>query len=134
MKPQIIERYDGGDVRSAPASGETLSPAAFPGLRRLAGMTLITTDGTTLLGADDKAGRAEIMTALEAARHRRQRPRTGSSASPSRQDEEIGAGVDHFDVAKFGADCAYTVDGGEEGEIAYETFNACSADAGISRA
>ena len=91
-----------------------------------AGMTLITTDGTTLLGADDKAGIAEIMTALEAvvtskAPH-------GKLCIAFTPDEEIGAGVDHFDVAKFGADCAYTVDGGEEGEIAYETFNACSAD------
>ncbi|MFR3406136.1 MAG: peptidase T [Christensenellales bacterium] len=125
VKPQIIERYDGGDV-VLPGSGETLSPAAFPGLQRLAGMTLITTDGTTLLGADDKAGIAEIMTALEAvvtskAPH-------GKLCIAFTPDEEIGAGVDHFDVAKFGADCAYTVDGGEEGEIAYETFNACSAD------
>lgn len=125
VKPQIIERYDGGDV-VLPGSGETLSPAAFPGLQKLAGMTLITTDGTTLLGADDKAGIAEIMTALEAvvtskAPH-------GKLCIAFTPDEEIGAGVDHFDVAKFGADCAYTVDGGEEGEIAYETFNACSAD------
>ena len=121
VKPQIIERYDGGDV-VLPGSGETLSPAAFPGLQKLAGMTLITTDGTTLLGADDKAGIAEIMTALEAvvtskAPH-------GKLCIAFTPDEEIGAGVDHFDVAKFGADCAYTVDGG----IAYETFNACSAD------
>ena len=125
VKPQIIERYDGGDVVLT-GSGETLSPAAFPGLQKLAGMTLITTDGTTLLGADDKAGIAEIMTALEAvvtskAPH-------GKLCIAFTPDEEIGAGVDHFDVAKFGADCAYTVDGGEEGEIAYETFNACSAD------
>ena len=89
-------------------------------------MTLITTDGTTLLGADDKAGIAEIMTALEnilasSAPH-------GKLCIAFTPDEEIGAGVDHFDVAKFGADCAYTLDGGEEGEIAYETFNACSAE------
>ena len=125
VKPQIIEHYDGGDVLLA-GSGETLSPAAFPGLKKLAGMTLITTDGTTLLGADDKAGIAEIMTALENilaanAPH-------GKLCIAFTPDEEIGAGVDHFDVAKFGADCAYTLDGGEEGEIAYETFNACSAE------
>ena len=125
MKPQIIEHYDGGDVLLA-GSGETLSPAAFPGLKKLVGMTLITTDGTTLLGADDKAGIAEIMTALENilaanAPH-------GRLCIAFTPDEEIGAGVDHFDVAKFGADCAYTLDGGEEGEIAYETFNACSAE------
>ena len=101
VKPQIIERYDGGDV-VLPGSGETLSPAAFPGLQKLAGMTLITTDGTI-------APHGKLCIAFT-------------------PDEEIGAGVDHFDVAKFGADCAYTVDGGEEGEIAYETFNACSAD------
>ena len=125
VKPQIIEHYDGGDVLLA-GSGETLSPAAFPGLKKLVGMTLITTDGTTLLGADDKAGIAEIMTALENilaanAPH-------GKLCIAFTPDEEIGAGVDHFDVAKFGADCAYTLDGGEEGEIAYETFNACSAE------
>jgi len=124
VKPQIIERYDGGDV-VLPGSGETLSPAAFPGLQKLAGMTLITTDGTTLLGADDKAGIAEIMTALEAvvtskAPH-------GKLCIAFTPDEEIGAGVDHFDVAKFGADCAYTVDGGALGELEYENFNAASA-------
>lgn len=82
VKPQIIENYDGGDVLLA-GSGETLSPAAFPTLKNLAGMTLITTDGTTLLGADDKAGIAEIMTALESIIS--ERSRTESSASPSRR-------------------------------------------------
>ena len=125
VKPQIIEHYDGGDV-ALPGSGETLSPAAFPDLKKLAGMTLITTDGTTLLGADDKAGIAEIMTALGAVIA--SRAPHGKLCIAFTPDEEIGAGVDHFDVAKFGATFAYTVDGGEEGEIAYETFNACSAD------
>ena len=129
VKPQLIEHYDGGDVRLC-GSGHTLSPAAFPGLKKLAGMTLITTDGTTLLGADDKAGIAEILTAAE---------QVIASGAPHGRlcfaftpDEEVGAGVDHFDVAKFGAAAAYTVDGGEEGEIAYETFNACSADVTVT--
>lgn len=125
VNPQIIPNYDGGDVVLA-GTGDVLSPAAFPTLRGLAGMTLITSDGTTLLGADDKAGIAEILTACEA---------VIASGEPHGKlciaftpDEEVGAGVDHFDVEKFGAAFAYTVDGGEEGEIAYETFNACSAD------
>ena len=129
VKPQLIEHYDGGDVLLC-GSGHTLSPAAFPGLKKLAGMTLITTDGTTLLGADDKAGIAEILTAAE---------QVIASGAPHGRlcfaftpDEEVGAGVDHFDVAKFGAAAAYTVDGGEEGEIAYETFNACSADVTVT--
>ena len=124
VKPQIIENYDGGDVLLA-GSGDMLTVAAFPTLAALKGMTLITTDGTTLLGADDKAGVAEILTACEAviasgAPH-------GKLCIAFTPDEEVGAGVDHFDVEKFGAAAAYTVDGGAEGEIAYETFNACSA-------
>lgn len=129
VRPQIIEHYDGGDVLLA-GSGHTLSPDAFPSLKKLAGMTLITTDGTTLLGADDKAGIAEILTAAE---------QVIASGAPHGRlcfaftpDEEVGSGVDHFDVAKFGAAAAYTVDGGEEGEIAYETFNACSADVTVT--
>ena len=124
VKPQIIEHYDGGDVLLA-GSGDVLSGAAFPSLQKLEGMTLITTDGTTLLGADDKAGIAEILTAVEAV--------LASGAPHGRiciaftPDEEIGSGVDHFDVEKFGAAAAYTLDGGEEGEIAYETFNAADA-------
>lgn len=128
VKPQIIENYDGGDVLLA-GSGEKLSPAAFPTLKKLAGMTLITTDGTTLLGADDKAGVAEIMTALESIVAEK-KPH-GKLCIAFTPDEEVGAGVDHFDVEKFGAAYAYTVDGGEEGEIAYETFNACSAEVAV---
>ena len=128
VKPQIIENYDGGDVLLA-GSGEKLSPAAFPTLKKLAGMTLITTDGTTLLGADDKAGIAEIMTALESIISEK-KPH-GKLCIAFTPDEEVGAGVDHFDVETFGAVYAYTVDGGEEGEIAYETFNACSAEVAI---
>lgn len=128
VKPQIIENYDGGDVLLA-GNGEKLSPAAFPTLKNLAGMTLITTDGTTLLGADDKAGIAEIMTALESIISEK-KPH-GKLCIAFTPDEEVGAGVDHFDVEKFGAVYAYTVDGGEEGEIAYETFNACSAEVAV---
>lgn len=128
VKPQIIENYDGGDVLLA-GSGEKLSPAAFPTLKNLAGMTLITTDGTTLLGADDKSGIAEIMTALESIISEK-KPH-GKLCIAFTPDEEVGAGVDHFDVEKFGAVYAYTVDGGEEGEIAYETFNACSAEVAV---
>ena len=124
VRPQIIPNYDGGEVVLA-GTGDILSPDAFPTLKKLAGMTLITTDGTTLLGADDKAGIAEIVTACE---------QVLSSGKPHGKiciaftpDEEIGAGVDHFDLERFGASYAYTVDGGEEGELAFETFNAASA-------
>lgn len=122
VKPQIIENYDGGDVLLA-GSGDMLTVAAFPDLASLKGQTLITTDGTTLLGGDDKAGIAEILTACEqiiasGAPH-------GKLCIAFTPDEEVGAGVDHFDVEKFGAKFAYTVDGGGDGEIAYETFNAC---------
>ena len=124
VKPQIIERYDGGDV-VLPGSGETLSPAAFPGLQKLAGMTLITTDGTTLLGADDKAGVAEILSAAELLLTSDRKHGTVKLAFTP--DEEIGRGADRFDVAGFGADYAYTVDGGAIGELEYENFNAASA-------
>ncbi len=126
VKPQIIERYDGGDVVLA-GTGDVLSVANFPTLRDLAGMTLITSDGTTLLGADDKAGIAEILTAVEAViAHGKPHGKLCIAFTP---DEEIGMGVAHFDVEKFGAAFAYTVDGGAEGEIAFETFNAASAKA-----
>lgn len=126
IRARITEPYDGGDVVLNEEKNIVLSPAEYPQLKNSVGKRLIVTDGTTLLGADDKAGIAEIMTALENilaanAPH-------GKLCIAFTPDEEIGAGVDHFDVAKFGADCAYTLDGGEEGEIAYETFNACSAE------
>lgn len=124
VKPQILENYDGTDVLLA-GSGDVLSVEAFPSLKTLVGMTLITTDGTTLLGADDKAGIAEILTAVESV-IASGKPH-GKLCIAFTPDEEVGAGVDHFDVAKFGATAAYTVDGGAEGEIAYETFNAASA-------
>ena len=125
VRPQIIENYDGEDVVLA-GSGDVLHTKDFPELPSLAGMTLITTDGTTLLGADDKAGIAEILTACE---------QVITSGKPHGKicvaftpDEEIGEGVDHFDVEKFGAVFAYTVDGGAEGGISYETFNAAKAE------
>lgn len=129
VKPQIFPDYDGGDVVLA-GTGDVLSVKSFPTLPVLAGMTLITSDGTTLLGADDKAGIAEIMTAAEAViREGKPHGRLCIAFTP---DEEIGMGVAHFDVEKFGARFAYTVDGGREGEIAYETFNAASAKVEIT--
>ena len=126
VRPQIIRDYDGGDVRLS-GSGDVLSPREFPSLAKLAGMTLITTDGTTLLGADDKAGVAEILTACEQLAARGDAH--GRIAVAFTPDEEIGEGVSHFDVARFGAAFAYTVDGGPEGEIAWETFNAAACEA-----
>ena len=126
VRPQIIREYDGGDVRLA-GSGDVLSPRDFPSLSTLAGMTLITTDGTTLLGADDKAGIAEILTACE--QILKENTPHGRIAVAFTPDEEIGRGVSHFDLSRFGAAYAYTVDGGREGEISYETFNAASCDA-----
>lgn len=129
VKPQIFPDYDGGDVVLA-GTGDVLSVKSFPTLPALAGMTLITSDGTTLLGADDKAGIAEIMTAAEAViREGKPHGRLCIAFTP---DEEIGMGVAHFDVEKFGARFAYTADGGREGEIAYETFNAASAKVEIT--
>ena len=124
VKPQIIADYDGGDVVLA-GTGDVLTTENFPTLKALAGMTLITSDGTTLLGADDKAGIAEILTAVESViSGNKPHGRLCIAFTP---DEEIGMGVAHFDIAKFGAQFAYTVDGGREGEIAFETFNAASA-------
>ncbi len=129
VKPQIHADYDGGDV-VLPGTGDVLTVESFPTLPALKGMTLITSDGTTLLGADDKAGIAEILTAVEAiVTGDKPHGRLCIAFTP---DEEIGMGVAHFDVAKFGAQFAYTVDGGREGEIAYETFNAASAKVEIT--
>ena len=129
VKPQIHADYDGGDV-VLPGTGDVLTVESFPTLPALKGMTLITSDGTTLLGADDKAGIAEILTAVEAiVNENKPHGRLCIAFTP---DEEIGMGVAHFDVAKFGAQFAYTVDGGREGEIAYETFNAASAKVEIT--
>lgn len=123
VKMQVIENYDGKDVQLA--GGELLSLRNFPHLKELAGRTLVTTDGTTLLGADDKAGIAEIVTAIE--RILAENIPHGPLCIAFTPDEEVGRGADHFNVAKFGADFAYTVDGGPEYELAWETFNAASA-------
>ena len=126
--PQIIENYDGKDVKLG-TSGRMLSVKNFPHLPGLAGRTLITTDGTTLLGADDKAGVAEIMTlAEELLKGGMSHGKVCVAFTP---DEEIGCGADHFNVPGFGAEFAYTVDGGAENEIEYENFNAAGAQVEI---
>jgi len=124
IKPQIISNYDGGDVVLS-GTGTILSPSQFPGMKELVGKTLITTDGTTLLGADDKAGIVEILCACETVM-KEGKPH-GKIAIAFTPDEEVGLGVQQFDVAGFGADYAYTMDGGEVGGLAYENFNACGA-------
>ena len=106
-------------------SGRVLSAEQFPHLRGLKGRTLITTDGTTLLGADDKAGVAEIMTLAE--RILNEEIPHGKICIGFTPDEEVGSGADYFDVEHFGAQYAYTLDGGVEAEVVYENFNACSA-------
>lgn len=125
VDPQVIEAYDGNDV-SLGTSGKVLSPADFPELKKLAGRTLITTDGTTLLGADDKAGIAEILTAVEELING-DIPHGKISVSFT-TDEEVGSGAKHLALERFGAPYAYTVDGGPEGEIQFENFNAASAE------
>ncbi|MBR3037804.1 MAG: peptidase T, partial [Clostridia bacterium] len=122
--PRIIEHYDGNDVVLG-TSGRTLDNANFPHLASLKGRTLIVTDGTTLLGADDKAGVAEIITMLEQVIEKN--IPHGKISVCFTPDEEVGSGADHFDVARFGADFAYTCDGGAEGELEYENFNAAGA-------
>lgn len=121
IKPQIIKNYDGGDVVLG-TSGNVLSATEFPHLTGLKGRTLITTDGTTLLGADDKAGIAEILTAVDEIM--KEGLPHGKICIGFTPDEEIGRGSNHFDVEGFGADFAYTLDGDAEGEIQYENFNA----------
>ena len=124
VKPQIIENYDGTDIRLNDSLMMTV--ADFPELSFYKGHTLITTDGTTLLGADDKAGVAEIMTMAEYFMNNPQIAH-GKIRRGFTPDEEIGRGVDFFDVKRFGAQFAYTIDGGFEGELEYENFNAASA-------
>ena len=127
VKARIVH-YEGGDVVLNGEKGIVMKPAEFESLDKYRGQDLIVTDGTTLLGADDKAGVAEIMTALEyliahpEVRH-------GRIAVGFTPDEEVGQGADHFDVEGFGAAVAYTVDGGELGEIEYENFNAAGVKA-----
>ena len=124
VNPRIIENYDGKDVTLG-NSGRVLKVKEFPHLAEFTGRTLITTDGTTLLGADDKSGIAEIMTLAEELL-KNEIPH-GKICIGFTPDEEIGEGADHFDVTRFGADVAYTMDGGMEGEIEYENFNAAGA-------
>lgn len=124
IKPQFVYDYDGEDIRLNESL--TMRVAEFPELSFFKGHTLITTDGTTLLGADDKAGIAEIMTAAEYLMAHPEIPH-GTVRIGFTPDEEVGRGVDFFDVENFGANFAYTVDGGFEGELEYENFNAASA-------
>ncbi|MBQ6521093.1 MAG: peptidase T [Anaerolineaceae bacterium] len=124
VKPQIIPNYDGGTVALG-ESGRELNPEMFPWLPSLKGRTLITTDGTTLLGADDKAGVTAIICAAESIL-KENRPH-GKLCIAFTPDEEVGRGPDHFDVKDFGADFAYTVDGGPENEVSFDNFNAAAA-------
>lgn len=126
VKPQIWENYDGNDLLLNKETGFILSPNKFESLKNYIGQTLITTDGTTLLGADDKAGCAEIVTAMEflLAHPEIKHSKIAVGFPP---DEEIGRGAHKFDVKKFGAEWAYTMDGGTVGELEYENFNASGA-------
>ena len=126
VNPQITENYDGGDLILNRSLNLVLSPSEFPEMLQYNGNTIITTYGTTLLGADDKAGAAEIVTAMEfIAKH--PEIKHGTIRVGFTPDEEIGRGVDKFDVAKFNATYAYTMDGGAIGELEFENFNAVSA-------
>ncbi|SDM92393.1 tripeptide aminopeptidase [Sediminibacillus halophilus] len=126
VNPQLVENYDGGDIVLNENRNVVLSPSDFPSLDNYHGHTLITTDGTTLLGADNKAGVAEIMTAMA---HLINHPeiKHGKVRVAFTPDEEIGRGPHRFDVDRFQADYAYTVDGGPLGELEYESFNAAAA-------
>lgn len=126
VKPRIVERYDGEDILLNEAERVVLSPADFPELKKYVGQDLIVTDGTTLLGADDKAGVSEIMSMAE---YFLSHPEVkhGKIRIGFTPDEEIGGGPDYFDVKLFGAEAAYTVDGGALGELEYENFNAAGA-------
>ncbi len=126
VKPQIFENYNGKDISINKALNICLSVQDFPELKNYTGQTIITASGDTLLGADDKAGIAEIMTTLEYLTNNPE-VKHGTVKVAFTPDEEIGKGVDHFDVQKFGADYAYTVDGGPTGELEYENFNAAMA-------
>ena len=128
VNPQIIENYDGESTIELDAAGKyTLNVKDFPNLKNYKGQTLITTDGSTLLGADDKSGIAEIMTAMEIL-IKNPEIEHGEIKVAFGPDEEIGVGANKFDVEQFGVDFAYTMDGGPVGELQYETFNAAQAD------
>lgn len=124
-KPRIVKDYDGADIVLSP--GIVLQVKKFPDIKKYVGQDIIVTDGTSLLGADDKAGIAEIVTAFEYLMNHPEIPH-GDLRLCFTPDEEVGRGADAFDVKKFGADYAYTVDGGEIGELEYENFNAASVD------
>lgn len=126
VNPQFIEDYQGGDIALG-LGDEVLSPVQYPDLHELHGHNLITTDGATLLGADNKAGIAEILSAVAMLIENPDIPH-GDICIGFTPDEEIGRGADLFDVEKFGAEWAYTIDGGPQGELEYENFNATSAD------
>lgn len=126
VKPQIIENYDGNDIVLNKELNIVMTTKEFPEVSLYKGHKLITTDGTTLLGADDKAGIAEIITAIEYLTNHPEIEH-GTIKIAFTPDEEIGQGADHFNVEKFGAKYAYTVDGGREGELEYENFNAAGA-------
>lgn len=130
VNPRFVENYDGSEIILNKELGIALSPKEFPELKNYVGQTLIVTDGTTLLGADDKAGIAEIMTAVE---YLIKNPsfEHGKIRIGFTVDEEVGRGVDHFDVKRFEADFAYTLDGGAIGELEFENFNAASAKISI---
>ncbi|KAA2218178.1 peptidase T [Maribacter flavus] len=131
VNPQIIKEYDGKDIVLNPEKGIVLSPDYFDDLLQYKGQTLITTDGTTLLGADDKAGIAEIITAMEYLINHPE-IKHGTIKVGFTPDEEIGRGAHYFEVEKFGADWAYTMDGSQIGELEYENFNAASAKISVA--
>jgi tripeptide aminopeptidase len=126
VKPQIVKNYDGTDILMNQETGLTMKVSDFPDLLKYKGQDIVTTDGTTLLGADDKAGVAEIMTMAEYLLSHPEIPH-GTIRIGFTPDEEVGRGADFFDVKGFGADVAFTVDGGGLGELEYENFNAASA-------
>lgn len=130
INPRIVEKYNGGDIMLNKEQNIVLSPADFPEMLNYIGQDLIVTDGTTLLGADDKAGLSEIVTAIEYLKNNPQ-IKHGKIRIGFTPDEEIGQGADHFDVEKFGADWAYTIDGGQIGELEYENFNAAAVQINI---
>ena len=127
VQPRVVENYDGEDILLNPEKEIVLSPAYFPELKHYVGQTLVVTDGTTLLGADDKAGVAEIVTAMEYLLAHPEIPH-GEIRLGFTPDEEIGRGAHHFDVEGFRAAWAYTLDGSQIGELEYENFNAAKAE------
>ncbi len=126
VNPQIIQNYDGRNITLNQDKKIILSPNDFPELKNYIGKTLITTDGTTLLGADDKAGIAEILTAMEYLKNHTEILH-GKICIAFTPNEEVGRGADHFNIERFGAEFAYTIDGGPIGELEYENFNAAGA-------